>query len=190
MFIFGAAAAVLFVGFVFAARAKKHHAKSLNDAREEYRQRIETMESELDEEIKEIPSSQQILLLRTAVEDLLRLNGKAGGYVVSADGMVLTVACPDDLWTIRFTGRETRLRTVRKTLHGHELWLLQGKQRQIQFDDIRDLMATLNAWMKEGGELSGQDIRPFSQRAGRHHAARLNKPASRPTEDAYLRKAT
>lgn len=185
MFFFCAAAAIFFVGFVFSMRASRHHAKTLGDTREEYRQRIATMESKRDEEIKEIPSGQQLLLLRSAVEDLVRLNGKADTYAVSAESTALKITTPDDLWTIRFTGRETRLRTVRRTLHGNEMWLLQGKQQQIRFDDIRDLMARLNAWMK-GGPCAEQDIRPFSQKPAGH--VRLNKPASPPAAAPYSQK--
>ncbi len=185
MFFFCAAAAIFFVGFVFSMRASRHHAKSLIDTREEYRHRIATMESKRDEEIKEIPSEQQRLLLRSAVEDLIRLNGKADTYAVSAERSALTVTTPDDQWTIRFTGRETRLRTVRRTLHGNELWLLQGKRQQIQFDDIRDLMATLNAWMK-GGTFAEQAVWPFSHKPYRH--VRLNKPAPHPAAAPFSQK--
>lgn len=149
-----AAGAVFLAGLVFCLRIMRRGITTLEQDRDQYLERIRAGERQLHEDRKNISLDEQCRLLRAAVEDLLRLAGNPPGHELSGEGPSLLLRTPTGEWRVELNMSERSLRSTRRILHGRSRWLLSGRGREESFDDLADLMRSLNA------HLRGEDMTP------------------------------
>ncbi|MGE9985265.1 translation initiation factor IF-2 [Desulfovibrio sp. SGI.169] len=160
------AGAVILAGLIFCLRIMRRGITTLEQDRDQYLERIRAGELQLREDRKNISLEEQCRVLRAAVEDLLRLAGNPPGHELSGDGPRLLLRTPTGEWRLELNMRERSLRTTRKVPHGRSRWLLSGGGHEESFDDLADLMRSLNARLR-GDETTPTGLEHLARRLSR-----------------------
>lgn len=128
----------------FCARIMRRGITSLDEDRKQYMERIKNAERQIAEDRKNICSHDQLVLIRAALEDLLRLEGNPEGYSIQKQHMGWELVTPEGSWHIKLLMREQSLRSNRKVLHGRSRWFLSGFNSEEHHMDPASLMHSLN----------------------------------------------
>ena len=128
------AGAVFLAAVVFCVRLMKRGLTTLEDERAQCLERIRQMEEKIQEDQKNMASSEHLRVARAGLEDLLRLAGNPPGMRLEslakgqgeARGEALVLHLPEGEVRISLNMRERELKGVRKVVHGHGRWHLNG----------------------------------------------------------------
>ena len=96
----------------------------------------------------DISSGEHLLMLKAAMEDLLRLDGSPQGYEVLEKDGALELATPKGSWRVELAMREKALRSGKRVLHGKARWRLAGFGVEESHMDPASLMRSLNAHLR------------------------------------------
>lgn len=136
----------IFLGIMlFCARIMRRGLTTLDEDRKKYLERIQAGERQLAEDRKKIPAREHMLVMRAAVEDLVRLDGSPPGFSVTMGERYIELQTPEGIWRIELAMRERSLRSARRVLHGRSRWVLSGFGHVERHSEQKTLMASLNA---------------------------------------------
>ncbi len=156
MLQWAALGAIMLAALVFCARIMKRGLTTLDDDRKQCIEKIRLRERQLAEDRKNIPAADHMLLVRAAVEDLMRLEGRPEGFSITDHGNACELHCPTGDWRIELAMRELNLRSTKKVVHGRCLWLLSGKDCHETHADPASLMRSLNQHLHESMAVPGE----------------------------------
>ena len=196
-----AAGVVLLVVVVFCIRLMKSGLTTLEDERALCDERIRTMEEQVRQDQKNMPSSEHLHIALAGLRDMLRLADYPSGFwlevVQEGNGAVrekvLLLHTPSGDWRISLSMRERQLRAVHKVAHGQGRWHLYGFGVHEEYTDLPRLMCALhNHLRRAGGVSSGAvlhtpgvlDLPAASSPEGSDAA--MNSPQSVPPEKEHL----
>lgn len=135
--------AIMFALVIFCARIMRRGLTTLDDDRKQNRERIADGMRKLEEDKKNISSSEQLYLAEAALRDLVRLDKKTGKWRIQAKGNQIDLYTPDGCWQVELLMRESALRSRHKILHGQSHWVLRGSEINENHREIASLMASL-----------------------------------------------
>lgn len=144
IFDWGIFGALILAILIFCARLMRRGIVSLDDRRSQYIEKIHAGELQLAEDRKKISSREHLAIMRSALEDLIRLDDNPPGWQVIQHDKTLEFITPENAWTIELVMRERNLATTGQTLHGKSRWTLIGSDRIEQHAEPISLMASLN----------------------------------------------
>ncbi len=154
--------------FVISARVMRKGLPTLDENRRNWQENIHQTEMAIEKDRKNISSSEQLQLLKAAVEDLVRLEGMPQGYeVLEKDGMV-ELNTPEGSWKVRLLMREKGLKGSKRTLHGKCRWQLEGFGFDESYLDMASLMRSLNGHLHDGSRENDRDDRSHILRRMTH----------------------
>lgn len=149
-----AAAGAVFVAVVIlSVRLMKGGLSTLEDEREKCLERIRRMEEKIQEDQKNMASSEHLRIARSGLLDLLRQAGNPAGTWIEivgaglgeARGETLVLHVPEGELRISLSMRERELRGVRKVAHGRGRWHLSGLGLREEYTDLVPLMRAVSA---------------------------------------------
>lgn len=129
---------------IFCARIMRRGLTTLDDDRRHCMERIRLEERQLAEDRKNISAMEHMLVMRSALDDLLRLDGYPEGYSINSGDKYHELATPEGIWRIELAMREKNLRSTRRVIHGTGRWMLSGCGHYEQHPDPASLMRSLN----------------------------------------------
>ncbi|MFT4301445.1 MAG: translation initiation factor IF-2 [Desulfovibrio sp.] len=162
-----AAGIVLLVVVVFCIRLMKSGITTLEDERALCDERIRTMEEQVRQDQKNMPSSEHLYIALAGLRDMLRLADYPSGFWLevvkqgngTAREKALMLRTPDGDWRISLIMRERQLRAVRKVAHGQGRWHLYGAGVHEEYADLPRLMCALhNHLRRRSGISSGSGL--------------------------------
>lgn len=172
--------ALLIGVIVWQFRKMRRGIRTLDDDRRAQIEKIQDGKKRLAEDRKNISADERLMVVRAAMEDLLRLDGEPEGCRVVCEGRTLELSTPKGAWRVELVMDERKLRSTRKVLHGRSRWLLSGFGHYEHHEDPAGLLKSLNErfhsdkWEAEGPahlarRYSGRGAHPekFAARAGR-----------------------
>lgn len=134
----------LLLGLIlFCARIMRKGIRTLDDDRKRWLERMHTEELRIEEDRKNIAAADHLVMMRAAVDDLLRLEGRTQGYETRSEGRRIELATPNGPWLVELLMREKNLRSAHRVLHGRSRWLLSGFGVHEQHADPASLMRSL-----------------------------------------------
>ena len=170
------AGAVFLAAVVFCVRLMKRGLTTLEDERAQCLERIRQMEEKIQEDQKNMASSEHLRVARAGLEDLLRLAGNPPGMRLEslaqgqgeARGEALVLHLPEGEVRISLSMRERELKGMRKVVHGHGRWHLNGLGLNEEYTDLVPLMRALSARLAMylgGGECASAPYCPLGDPA-------------------------
>lgn len=138
--------------FVICARAMRKGLPTLDEHIARARENIRQTEMEIEQNRKDISSREQLHLLRSAMEDLVRLDGQRQGYEVTEKNGAVELSTPKGSWKVTILMREKNLKSRGRTLHGKCRWHLEGFGLDESYMDLASLMRGLNERLRGGWE--------------------------------------
>lgn len=140
------------VMFVISARVMRKGLPTLDEHMAKTWGNMRQTEKEIEKNRKEISSGEQLHLLRSAMEDLVRLDGQGQGYEVSEKNGTVELSTPKGSWKVTLLMREKTLKSRARTLHGKCRWRLEGFGLDESYMDLASLMRGLNERLRGGWE--------------------------------------
>ncbi len=157
-----AAGVVLLVVIVFCVRLMKSGLTTLEDERARCDERIRTMEEQVRQDQKNMPSSEHLHIALAGLRDMLRLADYPSGFWLevakdsngAASEKTLVLHTPDGDWRISLSMRERQLRAVHKVAHGQGRWHLYGSDVHEEYADLPRLMCALHNHLRRRSGIS------------------------------------
>lgn len=149
---------------VICARVMRRGVRTLDENRMEWRENMRQTEKQIEKDRKNISSAEHLNILRVAMEDLLRLEGRPEGHEVREKDGGLELRTPKGVWRVELSMRERGLKSSGKVLHGKCRWRLEGFGIEEFHMEPASLMRSLNEHLHESS-LSGRGV-------GESHIAR------------------
>lgn len=149
-----AAAGAVFVAVVIlSVRLMKGGLSTLEDERAKCLERIRQMEEKIQEDQKNMASSEHLRIALSGLKDLLQLAGNPAGTWLEivapglgeARGEALVLHVPEGQLRVSLSMRERELRGVRKVAHGRGRWHLNGLGLHEEYTDLVPLMRAVSA---------------------------------------------
>ena len=135
----------LFLGLTFfCAKIMRNGLTTLDEHRAQYLSSIHEKEKIIHEEKKTIAADEQMLLMKYAAEDLIRLAGAPQGYKISVEKRRIVLSTPSGEWHIDLMMAEKNLRSANRRLHGRSKWILSGNGEVEEYNDAGEVMRSLN----------------------------------------------
>lgn len=159
--------ALLFAIIIFCARLMRRGLTTFDDHRKEYISKIKATELQLQEDNKNIPSQDHLYIMRTALEDLIRLeccnkNESMQNFEVTEEASKLFFKTPRGVLTVQLHMRERSLKTTGRVLHGKSRWTLTGFGYSRNYSEPATLMSDLNMWLHyDKNDLFTPPYRPY-----------------------------
>lgn len=136
--------ALLLAVIIFCAKLMRRGIVTLDDRRSDYLGRIHEAELKIAEDRKNISSEEHLVFMLSALEDLIRLEGRPDGWSAGRNGKSLWLETPEKRWDIKLAMAERRLASIGRVIHGKGKWLLESDHQAAQYSDCALLMADLN----------------------------------------------
>lgn len=169
--VWGIAGAIVLVGIVVCRRILRAGQTTLAQSREKMQARILSGEKRLQEDAKNIPLDEQLHILHSALEDLLRLEGnKPGFHIRQEEGSRFVLTTPAEEIRISFSMREQQLRATHQVLRGHERWMMESNGLTENFVSIAALMTRLNERLHGDDNSLPPEMSHLARRFRRSHA--------------------
>lgn len=152
--------AILLGAMIFSARIMRKGRPSLDEARSRCLSRIHDQELMLAEDRRNVPAEEEIGLMRSAMADLLRLEGEPAGWSLERSGRTLRLETPDGEWRVELVaGRPCKISggSAARSPHTGSRWLLEGANVSEGHADAASLMRSLQAHMPGSGGCRGGD---------------------------------
>lgn len=136
--------ALMLLALAISARVMRKGVSTLDDNRKQWLENMAATDRQLDEDRRNMSAREHLVIIRAAVEDLLRLDGFPQGWEVRQEGRKIQLQNPSGLWTIELSMREKGVGNAGKVLHGRPRWLLAGPEVEEEHVEPASLMRSLD----------------------------------------------
>lgn len=167
IFFWGLCGVVVLVGLIISVKMLRRGLTSLDDDRARHYGRIHDAERQIQDDVKNMSRAEHLRVAEAGVADLLRLAGNPPGFTLNAKGPLVVLRTPKGPWRMAFGMRERVLKSSGKVVLGGARWHLSGFGLHEHFDDLADLMCSLNRHLR--GEV---DVEPEPTHLARRMARR------------------
>ncbi|MDE5832600.1 MAG: translation initiation factor IF-2 [Desulfovibrio sp.] len=154
---------------IWCFRRMRRGVRTLDDDRETWMAKIQSGKKLLEEDRKNISADERLMVVRAAMEDLLRLDDNPEGCAVRSDGRKLELTTPKGAWSVELIMNERKLRSAPKILHGRSRWLLSGFGHFEHHEDPAGLMRSLNEHLRSREWDAGEPAHLARRFSGRVH---------------------
>ena len=136
--------AVMLLALAISARVMRKGVSTLDENRKQWLENMAAANRKLEEDRKNMPASEHLMIMKAAMEDLLRLDGNPEGFTVRHNGSKLELETPCGTYGVMLVMRESGLRSSTKILHGKSRWRLSGQDFEEEHADPASLMRSLD----------------------------------------------
>lgn len=141
---------------VICARVMRKGVPTLDENRMKWQENMRQTEIQIEKDRKNISSGEHLNIIKSAMEDLLRLDGQPAGCEVREKDGILELHTPEGSWNVELLMRESGLRSSKRVLHGKCRWRLEGFGYEESHTDPASLMRSLNEHLHDKS-LHGRD---------------------------------
>lgn len=136
--------ALMLIALAMSARIMRRGVSTLDENRQHWLENMAAGDRKLEEDRKNMSASEHMLVMKAAMEDLLRLDGFPESFGVRYSGKKVELDTPQGTWTVELIMRERGLRSSGRVLHGKSRWRLTGPGAEEEYADIASLMRRLD----------------------------------------------
>lgn len=136
--------ALMLLALAISARVMRKGVSTLDDNRRQWLENMAAADRQLADDRRNMPASEHLLIMRTAVEDLLRLDDFPEGCEVRQESGKVLLRTPAGEWMVELNMREKGVRGGGKVLHGKPRWRLTGPDVEEEHVEPASLMRSLN----------------------------------------------
>ena len=135
---------LMLLALAMSARVMRRGVSTLDDNRKHWLENMAEGDRRLEEDRKNMSASEHLLIMKAALEDLVRLDGSPDGFHVRRDDNRLELETPNGNWTVILLMKERGLRSSARVLHGKSRWRLQGPDVEEDHADPAGVMRSLD----------------------------------------------
>lgn len=135
---------VILAGLVLCFRIMRNGISTLDDDRSHLMERIRLHELMINEDKKNISAKEHMDIVESAIKDLIHLDGLDSKAELHRQGNFLLLETPFGPCKIEQQMHEKRLHSTNRIIHGRCAWRVIGKDIDLTYGDMAELMKCLN----------------------------------------------